>query len=86
MGLCGLCETYERAIKICREEHVPVMIHVIEMTQPQGHSTSGSTSVTNQKIGLRWEEEHDCLLQMRKWMIQSAIISAEEVDEMEADC
>jgi TPP-dependent pyruvate/acetoin dehydrogenase alpha subunit len=38
----ALCETYERAIKICREEHVPVMIHVIEMTQPQGHSTSGS--------------------------------------------
>ena len=38
----GLCETYERAIKICREEHVPVLVHVIEMTQPQGHSTSGS--------------------------------------------
>jgi pyruvate/2-oxoglutarate/acetoin dehydrogenase E1 component/TPP-dependent pyruvate/acetoin dehydrogenase alpha subunit len=80
----ALCETYERAIKICREEHVPVMIHVVEMTQPQGHSTSGSHERYKSKDRLGWEDEHDCLLQMRKWMIESAIISTEEADELEA--
>jgi pyruvate/2-oxoglutarate/acetoin dehydrogenase E1 component/TPP-dependent pyruvate/acetoin dehydrogenase alpha subunit len=80
----ALCETYERAIRICREEHVPVMIHVIEMTQPQGHSTSGSHERYKSKDRLAWEEEHDCLLQMRKWMIASAIITTEEIDELEA--
>jgi pyruvate/2-oxoglutarate/acetoin dehydrogenase E1 component/TPP-dependent pyruvate/acetoin dehydrogenase alpha subunit len=81
----ALCETYERAIKICREEHVPVMIHVIEMTQPQGHSTSGSHERYKSKERLAWEEEHDCLLQMRKWMIESAIITAEDVETLEAE-
>ncbi|MFD0793131.1 thiamine pyrophosphate-dependent enzyme [Mucilaginibacter litoreus] len=81
----ALCETYERAIKLCREEHVPVLIHVIEMTQPQGHSTSGSHERYKSKDRLTWEEEHDCLLQMRKWMIQSAIITDEEADALEAE-
>jgi pyruvate/2-oxoglutarate/acetoin dehydrogenase E1 component/TPP-dependent pyruvate/acetoin dehydrogenase alpha subunit len=80
----ALCETYERAIKICREEHVPVMVHVIEMTQPQGHSTSGSHERYKSKARLGWEDEHDCLVQMRKWMIESAIISTEDIDELEA--
>jgi pyruvate/2-oxoglutarate/acetoin dehydrogenase E1 component/TPP-dependent pyruvate/acetoin dehydrogenase alpha subunit len=81
----ALCETYERAIKICREEHVPVMIHVIEMTQPQGHSTSGSHERYKSKERLAWEEEHDCLLQMRKWMIESAIITAEDIETLEGE-
>ncbi|OOQ60955.1 alpha-ketoacid dehydrogenase subunit alpha/beta [Mucilaginibacter pedocola] len=81
----ALCETYEKAIKICREEHVPVMIHVIEMTQPQGHSTSGSHERYKSKDRLTWEDEHDCLLQMRKWMIESAIITTEEIDALEAE-
>ncbi|RWY53886.1 alpha-ketoacid dehydrogenase subunit alpha/beta [Mucilaginibacter gilvus] len=80
----ALCETYERAIKICREEHVPVMVHVIEMTQPQGHSTSGSHERYKSKARLGWEDEHDCLVQMRKWMIESAIITTEDIDELEA--
>ena len=79
----ALCETYERAIRVCREEHVPVMIHVVEMTQPQGHSTSGSHERYKSKDRLSWEEEHDCLLQMRNWMIQSAIATAEEIDLIE---
>ena len=79
-----LCETYERAIAICRKEHVPVLIHVIEMTQPQGHSTSGSHERYKSKDRLAWEEEHDCLLQMRKWMIVSAISTDAEMDELEA--
>jgi pyruvate/2-oxoglutarate/acetoin dehydrogenase E1 component/TPP-dependent pyruvate/acetoin dehydrogenase alpha subunit len=79
----ALCETYERAITVCREEHVPVLIHVNEMTQPQGHSTSGSHERYKSKDRLAWEEEHDCLLQMRKWMIASAIATEAEMDEME---
>ncbi|GAC1313147.1 MAG: alpha-ketoacid dehydrogenase subunit alpha/beta [Mucilaginibacter sp.] len=79
----ALCETYERAITICREEHVPVLIHVNEMTQPQGHSSSGSHERYKSKDRLAWEEEHDCLLQMRKWMIASAIATEAEMDELE---
>jgi len=80
----SLCDTYERAIEVCRNEHVPVLIHVTEMTQPQGHSSSGSHERYKSKERLNWEAEHDCLLQMRKWMIGSAISNAEELDELEA--
>ncbi|MDP3561764.1 MAG: thiamine pyrophosphate-dependent enzyme [Legionellaceae bacterium] len=79
----GLCETYEKAIKICREHHIPVMIHVTEMTQPQGHSTSGSHERYKNKDRIAWENEYDCMLQMRKWMIESAISSEEELNEIE---
>lgn len=80
----ALCETYERAIAVCRKEHVPVLIHVIEMTQPQGHSTSGSHERYKGKERLAWEDEHDCLLQMRRWMIASAITTEAEMAEMES--
>lgn len=80
----ALCETYERAIALCREDHVPVLIHVTEMTQPQGHSTSGSHERYKTKERLVWEEEHDCLLQMRKWIITSAISTEVEMDNLEA--
>lgn len=79
----GLCETYERAIKICREKHIPVMIHVTEMTQPQGHSTSGSHERYKNKARIDWENEYDCMLQMRKWMIESAVATDEELIELE---
>lgn len=79
----GLCETYERAIKICREQHIPVMIHVTEMTQPQGHSTSGSHERYKDKSRIAWENEYDCMLQMRKWMIESAIATDQELTELE---
>jgi pyruvate/2-oxoglutarate/acetoin dehydrogenase E1 component/TPP-dependent pyruvate/acetoin dehydrogenase alpha subunit len=79
----ALCETYERAIDICRNEHVPVLIHVTEMTQPQGHSTSGSHERYKSKERLEWENEHDCLEKMRKWMIESAIVTVEEMGELE---
>jgi pyruvate/2-oxoglutarate/acetoin dehydrogenase E1 component/TPP-dependent pyruvate/acetoin dehydrogenase alpha subunit len=81
----GLCETYEKAIAICREDHVPVLIHVTEMTQPQGHSTSGSHERYKSKDRLAWEDEHDCLLQMRKWMIETAIATDEELDSLEEE-
>src|SRR5580704_14041753 len=80
----ALCETYEQAIAKCRREHVPVLIHVVEMTQPQGHSTSGSHERYKTKERLEWENEHDCLVQMRKWMVGAAIATDEEIDELEA--
>jgi pyruvate/2-oxoglutarate/acetoin dehydrogenase E1 component/TPP-dependent pyruvate/acetoin dehydrogenase alpha subunit len=81
----GLCETYEKAIKVCREQHIPVMIHVTEMTQPQGHSTSGSHERYKNKDRIAWENEYDCMLQMRKWMIESAISTEDELNEIEAN-
>ncbi|MEH6308280.1 thiamine pyrophosphate-dependent enzyme [Olivibacter sp. CPCC 100613] len=79
----GLCETYERAIRICREEHVPVFIHVTEMTQPQGHSTSGSHERYKSKERLDWETEYDCVVQMRKWMLESAIAAEDQLAKIE---
>lgn len=79
----GLCETYQRAIDICRKEHVPVLIHVTEVTQPQGHSTSGSHERYKDKTRLDWEKEYDCILQMRKWMLESAIISEDDITALE---
>lgn len=79
----ALCETYQKAIEVCRTEHVPVLIHVTEVTQPQGHSTSGSHERYKDKARLEWEKEHDCILQMRKWMIESAIATDEELTKLE---
>jgi pyruvate/2-oxoglutarate/acetoin dehydrogenase E1 component/TPP-dependent pyruvate/acetoin dehydrogenase alpha subunit len=81
----ALCETYERAISLCREEHVPVLIHVTEMTQPQGHSTSGSHERYKSKERLAWENDHDCLVKMREWMIATAIATPEDLDQMESE-
>ncbi len=81
----ALCETYARAIEVCRTEQVPILIHVTEMTQPQGHSTSGSHERYKSKERLAWEAEHDCLLQMRKWIIASAITTEQELDKIEAE-
>ncbi len=79
----GLCETYEKAANICRTQHVPVLIHVTELTQPLGHSTSGSHERYKTKERLAWEKEHDCLAKMRSWILDSAIANAEELDELE---
>ncbi|RZK24278.1 MAG: transketolase, partial [Flavobacterium sp.] len=79
----ALCETYLKAIEVCRTEHVPVLIHVTEVTQPQGHSTSGSHERYKSKDRLAWEKEHDCILKMREWMIETAIATKEELDELE---
>jgi pyruvate/2-oxoglutarate/acetoin dehydrogenase E1 component/TPP-dependent pyruvate/acetoin dehydrogenase alpha subunit len=81
----ALCETYERAIALCRDEHVPVLIHVTEMTQPQGHSTSGSHERYKSKDRLAWENDHDCLVKMREWMITTAIATNEQLEEIETE-
>lgn len=80
-----LCETYEKAVSICREEHVPVLIHVEEVTQPQGHSTSGSHERYKSKDRLAWEVEYDCIRQMRQWILTNALASEEELVKIEED-
>ncbi|MES2652394.1 MAG: thiamine pyrophosphate-dependent enzyme [Bacteroidota bacterium] len=81
----ALCEIYQKAIDVCRNEHVPVLIHVTEVTQPQGHSTSGSHERYKDTDRLNWEKEHDCILKMRKWMIESAIASEETISAIEIE-
>jgi 2-oxoisovalerate dehydrogenase E1 component len=65
----ALIETYEKAIQVCREEHIPVLIHVEEVTQPQGHSTSGSHERYKSKEVLEWTAEYDCIHQFKKWIL-----------------
>ncbi|RDV14286.1 transketolase [Pontibacter diazotrophicus] len=81
----ALCETYEAAVRVCREQHVPVLVHVEEMTQPQGHSTSGSHERYKPVERLKWEEEYDCLKKMREWMLENGIATTEQVDKIEAE-
>ncbi len=81
----ALIDAYERAGKIAREEHVPVLIHVVEMTQPQGHSTSGSHERYKSPERLQWEKEYDCIAQMKKWMIDVGIVSEEEANNIEKE-
>ncbi|WP_192820661.1 thiamine pyrophosphate-dependent enzyme [Rufibacter sp. LB8] len=79
----GLCEVYHQATQVCREQHVPVLIHVDEVTQPQGHSTSGSHERYKSRERLDWEEEYDCLKQMRKWLLENNYASHEELNQIE---
>jgi pyruvate/2-oxoglutarate/acetoin dehydrogenase E1 component/TPP-dependent pyruvate/acetoin dehydrogenase alpha subunit len=64
-----LMAVYQKAAKIAREQHIPVLIHVKELTQPQGHSTSGSHERYKAKERLEWEREHDCIAKMREWIL-----------------
>jgi 2-oxoisovalerate dehydrogenase E1 component len=81
----SLVETYQRATEIVRREHVPAIVHVIELTQPQGHSTSGSHERYKPKERLEWEREHDCLKKFRDWIIEENVASAEELDQLEKE-
>ncbi|WP_282031768.1 alpha-ketoacid dehydrogenase subunit alpha/beta [Winogradskyella eximia] len=80
-----LMDTYQRAAKVSRKEHIPVMIHVQELTQPQGHSTSGSHERYKNKERLAWEAEYDCNVQMRKWIIENNIATDEELTAAERE-
>jgi pyruvate/2-oxoglutarate/acetoin dehydrogenase E1 component/TPP-dependent pyruvate/acetoin dehydrogenase alpha subunit len=81
----GLVATYEKAAEIAREEHVPVLIHVQQLTQPQGHSTSGSHERYKNADRLSWEGEFDCVAQMRTWLIQNDLATAEELEAIETN-
>ncbi|MBL7903023.1 MAG: transketolase [Bacteroidia bacterium] len=78
-----LCETYEKAVKVCRDEHVPVLVHVEEVTQPQGHSTSGSHERYKSKERLQWENDFDCVKKMREWILTNALANEDELNAME---
>jgi len=79
----ALVETYQTASRIAREEHVPVLIHVNELTQPQGHSTSGSHERYKDADRLAWEAEYDCNVKLREWMIANGMATDDELKEIE---
>jgi len=80
-----LCRVYSEGIKICREQHVPVLFHVTELTQPQGHSTSGSHERYKTASRLQWEMEYDGIRKMREWMVGTDIAHEDELDAIEND-
>ena len=82
----ALINTYQKANDIARDQHVPVIIHVKELTQPLGHSTSGSHERYKSKDRLAWEKENDCNLKMRKWIIENDISNDSSLLEIEKTC
>src|SRR5689334_17914169 len=79
----GMCEVFEAGIQRIRETHIPAVFHVEEVTQPQGHSTSGSHERYKTAERLEWEREWDCLRKMKEWIIENALEDEEELAEME---
>jgi 2-oxoisovalerate dehydrogenase E1 component len=81
----GLIKLYEEGISICRRDHIPVLFHIDEVTQPLGHSTSGSHERYKSEERLKWEEEFDPIRKMREWIIDQKIATAEELDKVAAE-
>lgn len=81
----ALVETYEKAVKIAREEHCPVLVHVTDVTQPQGHSTSGSHERYKSEERLKWETEYCCVKKFREWIEANNIATKEELDAIETE-
>lgn len=81
----GLVKAYKYASELARERHIPVLIHVDEMTQPLGHSTSGSHERYKSKERLDWEDEFDCLKKMRQWILENEIAHQGQIDGIEAE-
>jgi pyruvate/2-oxoglutarate/acetoin dehydrogenase E1 component/TPP-dependent pyruvate/acetoin dehydrogenase alpha subunit len=81
----GLCSTYIEAAELARQTHTPAIIHVTELTQPFGHSTSGNHERYKSEERLAWERKFDCLLKMREWILASGFATPEALDQIEAD-
>lgn len=81
----ALVDAYERASQIARVEHVPVLVHVVELTQPQGHSTSGSHERYKNQDRLEWERENDCNVKFRSWLIEQGLATDEELLKIDKD-
>ena len=79
----GMCEVFEAGIQKIRDTHVPALFHVEEVTQPQGHSTSGSHERYKSPERLAWEREWDGVKKMREWIIDNALASDEELNDLE---
>jgi pyruvate/2-oxoglutarate/acetoin dehydrogenase E1 component/TPP-dependent pyruvate/acetoin dehydrogenase alpha subunit len=85
-----LCETYEKAVAIARDKHIPVLIHVKEVNQPQGHSTSGSHERYKSPERLQWEKDFDCIEKFKEWIIAfkasgKVLATSEELDQIQLD-
>jgi len=78
----GLIKLYEEGIAICREQHTPVLFHIEDVTQPQGHSTSGSHERYKSEERLKWEDDFDPIKKMREWILGSDIATSEELDKL----
>ncbi len=81
----ALLEAYRTAVETARREHVPAILHIVELTQPQGHSTSGSHERYKSKERLEWEAGYDCLARFRAWIIEQKLASADELDALEKE-
>ncbi|MEO2051955.1 MAG: thiamine pyrophosphate-dependent enzyme [Allomuricauda sp.] len=81
----ALIHVFENASDIAREEHVPVLIHVTELTQPQGHSTSGSHERYKSAERLEWERENDCNKRFREWILENGISTEEDLKKLERE-
>lgn len=81
----ALVETYQQAEQIVRQEHVPAILHVFELTQPQGHSTSGSHERYKSEDRLAWEEAHDCIDKFREWILVEGVATGEELEKIQAE-
>jgi 2-oxoisovalerate dehydrogenase E1 component len=79
----ALINAYKKAAEICRKKHTPVVVHVKELTQPQGHSTSGSHERYKSKERLAWELDHDCVSKMRSWLIENKIAEDSDIASLE---
>lgn len=80
-----LLNMYARAEELARKHHIPVLVHVTELTQPQGHSTSGSHERYKSKDRLAWEAEYDCLDQMKKWILKQGFAEEEQLSQIEKE-
>ena len=78
----GLCEMYERGLQKVRKNHLPAVFHIQEVTQPTGHSTSGSHERYKSPERLKWETDTDCIVRMADWMVESGIATREALDEL----
>jgi len=81
----GLMQTIQHGIGRVRESHIPAIFHIQEVTQPQGHSTSGSHERYKSKERLEWEKEYDCIVKMRDFLLENEIVTDEELDALEED-
>ena len=81
----GMCEAFEEGIEKARTQHIPVLFHVEEVTQPQGHSTSGSHERYKTPERLDWERKWDCLKIMRNWMLANALATEDEIAQVEVE-
>ena len=81
-----LISTYEHANNVARNEHVPVLIHVKELTQPVGHSTSGSHERYKTSERLDWEKSYDCIVKMKEWILENGLFNTKELDKIYQEC